>query len=79
MSSHVLKRWEPENPGFWQETGSRVAYRNLWISIPALMLAFAIWMAAEPTPLPAPWTRTVSPGRSSARPTRRPRSARPAS
>ena len=44
MSSHVLKRWEPENPGFWQETGSRVAYRNLWISIPALMLAFSVWM-----------------------------------
>ncbi|TJZ65214.1 NarK family nitrate/nitrite MFS transporter [Chitiniphilus eburneus] len=44
MSSYVLKRWEPENPGFWQESGARVANRNLWISIPALMLAFSVWM-----------------------------------
>lgn len=44
MSSHVLARWEPENPGFWQQTGARIANRNLWISIPALMLAFSIWM-----------------------------------
>ncbi|NLR73678.1 MULTISPECIES: NarK family nitrate/nitrite MFS transporter [Leeia] len=44
MSSHVLKRWEPENPAFWSENGSRIANRNLWISIPALMLAFSIWM-----------------------------------
>ncbi|RBL80511.1 nitrate/nitrite transporter [Streptomyces cavourensis] len=44
MSTHVLARWEPENPGFWKQTGARIANRNLWISIPALMLAFSIWM-----------------------------------
>ena len=44
MSTQVLARWEPDNPGFWKQTGSRVANRNLWISIPALMLAFCIWM-----------------------------------
>lgn len=44
MSSHVIKRWEPENASFWQETGASVANRNLWISIPALMLAFSVWM-----------------------------------
>lgn len=44
MSTHVLKRWEPENVGFWKQTGARIANRNLWISIPALMLAFSIWM-----------------------------------
>jgi len=42
--SAVLSRWEPENPEFWRETGQRVAYRNLAISIPALMLAFSVWM-----------------------------------
>ncbi|RMC94453.1 NarK family nitrate/nitrite MFS transporter [Aquitalea palustris] len=41
--SHVLNRWEPENPEFWQQQGKAVARRNLWISIPALMLAFVIW------------------------------------
>jgi NNP family nitrate/nitrite transporter-like MFS transporter len=44
MSSRVIKRWEPENPGFWHETGASVANRNLWLSIPALLLAFAVWM-----------------------------------
>ncbi|MFC3532432.1 NarK family nitrate/nitrite MFS transporter [Vogesella facilis] len=41
--SHVLTRWEPENTAFWQQDGKAVARRNLWISIPALMLAFIIW------------------------------------
>jgi NNP family nitrate/nitrite transporter-like MFS transporter len=40
----VLADWDPENPVFWQEKGSRIAARNLWISIPALLLAFAVWM-----------------------------------
>lgn len=44
MSAHVLKRWEPESPAFWKETGASIAQRNLWISIPALMLAFSVWM-----------------------------------
>ncbi|MGQ5522147.1 NarK family nitrate/nitrite MFS transporter [Chitinimonas sp. PSY-7] len=44
MSSHVLERWDPENPIFWNKSGSRIANRNLWISIPALMLAFSVWM-----------------------------------
>lgn len=44
MSTHVLTRWEPEDGRFWESGGSRIANRNLWISIPALMLAFSIWM-----------------------------------
>ena len=44
MSSHVLTRWEPENEGFWKEQGASIANRNLWISIPCLMLAFSVWM-----------------------------------
>ncbi|KMJ54879.1 nitrate/nitrite transporter NarK [Vogesella sp. EB] len=42
-SSHVLTRWEPESPSFWQQDGKAVARRNLWLSIPALTLAFIIW------------------------------------
>ncbi len=42
--SHVLTRWEPENPDFWQKEGQRIANRNLMLSIPALMLAFSVWM-----------------------------------
>jgi NNP family nitrate/nitrite transporter-like MFS transporter len=40
----VLTVWNPEDAGFWTSTGSAVATRNLWISIPALFLAFAVWM-----------------------------------
>src|ERR1700710_848667 len=43
MSSYLIKQWEPEDPGFWNKSGSAIANRNLWISIPALMLAFSIW------------------------------------
>ena len=39
-----LADWNPEDRGFWAATGKRVATRNLWISIPALLLAFAVWM-----------------------------------
>jgi NNP family nitrate/nitrite transporter-like MFS transporter len=44
MSSHVLTTWNPEDKVFWDSTGKPVATRNLWISIPALLLAFAVWM-----------------------------------
>ena len=43
MSKYLLNRWEPENTQFWKATGEQVANRNLWISIPALMLAFIVW------------------------------------
>uniref|UniRef100_UPI002FD9C678 nitrate/nitrite transporter n=1 Tax=Pontibaca methylaminivorans TaxID=515897 RepID=UPI002FD9C678 len=40
----VLEDWRPEDPAFWADRGRRVAQRNLWISIPALTLAFSVWM-----------------------------------
>ncbi|MFY9316764.1 MAG: MFS transporter [Burkholderiales bacterium] len=35
--------WRPEDDAFWEQTGKRVAYRNLWISVPALLCGFAVW------------------------------------
>ncbi|MEO8850033.1 MAG: antiporter [Casimicrobiaceae bacterium] len=35
--------WRPEDNDFWETTGKGVAYRNLWISIPALLCGFAVW------------------------------------
>ncbi|NGO79341.1 NarK family nitrate/nitrite MFS transporter [Streptomyces sp. YC504] len=35
--------WEPENELFWKSTGKRVAQRNLWIAVPALLVAFVVW------------------------------------
>ncbi|ANI16370.1 MFS transporter [Pseudomonas citronellolis] len=43
-SSFVLLDWHPEDAEFWEAKGKRIATRNLWISIPNLLLAFAIWM-----------------------------------
>ncbi len=38
-----IQDWRPEDEQFWAQTGSKVAYRNLWISIPALLCGFAVW------------------------------------
>jgi NNP family nitrate/nitrite transporter-like MFS transporter len=40
----TIEDWRPEDPAFWEETGRPIARRNLWISIPALLLAFSVWM-----------------------------------
>ncbi|AYG43021.1 NarK family nitrate/nitrite MFS transporter [Pseudomonas sp. Leaf58] len=40
----VIEDWRPEDPQFWNATGKAIANRNLWISIAALFLAFALWM-----------------------------------
>ncbi len=42
--SPVIEDWRPEDEAFWKEKGRRIANRNLWISIPALLLAFSVWM-----------------------------------
>ena len=44
LAGHVISDWRPEEPPFWAETGKAIARRNLWISIPALTLAFGVWM-----------------------------------
>ncbi|MFG3497956.1 NarK family nitrate/nitrite MFS transporter [Streptomyces sp. NPDC047928] len=38
-----ITHWEPENDNFWKTTGKRVATRNLWIAVPALLVAFVVW------------------------------------
>ena len=43
-SDGTLHDWRPEDPAFWEGSGRRIANRNLAISIPALLLAFAVWM-----------------------------------
>jgi NNP family nitrate/nitrite transporter-like MFS transporter len=42
--SGTIQNWEPENEEFWRTQGATVARRNLLVSIPALFLAFAVWM-----------------------------------
>ncbi|WNF35768.1 NarK family nitrate/nitrite MFS transporter [Bacillaceae bacterium IKA-2] len=38
-----ITKWEPENEQFWESEGKKHASRNLWISVSALLLAFAVW------------------------------------
>ncbi len=41
---HTLEEWHPEDSTFWADKGRAIARRNLWVSIPALLLAFSVWM-----------------------------------
>jgi NNP family nitrate/nitrite transporter-like MFS transporter len=41
---HLLTDWRPDDETFWEKTGRRIANRNLWLSMPALLLAFAVWV-----------------------------------
>ena len=40
----TIKNWNVEDITFWESTGKKIANRNLWISIPCLLLAFAVWI-----------------------------------
>jgi NNP family nitrate/nitrite transporter-like MFS transporter len=44
LSGKTLEDWRPEDKTFWEQTGRRIARRNLAISVPALLLSFAVWM-----------------------------------
>lgn len=44
MSDTRIRDWRPDDAQFWDSTGKSIANRNLWISIPALLLAFSVWM-----------------------------------
>jgi len=39
-----IKNWDVEDTTFWEKTGKSIANRNLWISIPSLLMGFAIWL-----------------------------------
>ncbi len=44
MSKTDLERWNVEDEQFWESTGKKIANRNLWISIPSLLVGFAVWL-----------------------------------
>lgn len=39
-----IERWDVEDQEFWEGSGKGIAKRNLWISIPNLLLAFSVWL-----------------------------------
>jgi MFS transporter, NNP family, nitrate/nitrite transporter len=38
-----IDHWDPEDSGFWERTGAKVANRNLWFSIFSEHIGFSIW------------------------------------
>ncbi|HEX9102925.1 MAG TPA: MFS transporter [Polyangia bacterium] len=53
--SRWIETWEPENAQFWEQTGKRIARRNLWWSILAENIGFSVWLvwSITATRLPA--------------------------
>lgn len=51
VKAHVagawLSRWEPEDPTFWREIGSKIAWRTLILTTISLVLSFASWFAVS--------------------------------
>ncbi len=39
-----IRNWDIEDEGYWASTGKSIATRNLWISIPSLLVGFAVWL-----------------------------------
>jgi len=44
LQGHTLTNWNPDDEAFWNQTGRAIARKNLWISIPCLLLAFSVWL-----------------------------------
>jgi NNP family nitrate/nitrite transporter-like MFS transporter len=43
VSGRWIDHWEPEDPGFWERTGKKIANRNLWASIAVEHVGFSVW------------------------------------
>ncbi len=44
MSNKDLTKWDVEDQSFWESTGKKIANRNLWVSIPSLLVGFSVWL-----------------------------------
>lgn len=42
-----LATWDPEEGGFWERSGKRIAWRSLWITTANLTMAFATWFVVS--------------------------------
>lgn len=44
MSRVNIEEWRVDDDSFWKSTGKAIAIRNLCISVPCLLLSFAVWI-----------------------------------
>ena len=42
-----IEHWDPEDEGFWDSTGKRIAWRTLRITTANLVLAFVVWFVVS--------------------------------
>ncbi|MGW4563289.1 nitrate/nitrite transporter [Streptomyces sp. NPDC004561] len=42
-SGHWIEHWDPEDDGFWEASGRRIANRNLWFSVFSEHVGFSVW------------------------------------
>jgi NNP family nitrate/nitrite transporter-like MFS transporter len=43
LAGRWIDHWDPEDAGFWERTGAKIASRNLWFSILCEHIGFSIW------------------------------------
>jgi NNP family nitrate/nitrite transporter-like MFS transporter len=43
LKANWIDDWNPEDEGFWERTGAKIANRNLWFSILSEHIGFSIW------------------------------------
>src|ERR671931_2791896 len=43
LAGRWIEHWDPEDAGFWERTGAKIAGRNLWFSILCEHIGFSIW------------------------------------
>jgi MFS transporter, NNP family, nitrate/nitrite transporter len=43
LAGRWIDEWNPEDEGFWERTGAKIANRNLWFSILSEHIGFSIW------------------------------------
>lgn len=43
LAGRWIDDWNPEDAGFWERTGARIANRNLWFSILCEHIGFSVW------------------------------------
>jgi NNP family nitrate/nitrite transporter-like MFS transporter len=43
LAGRWIERWDPEDEGFWERSGERIANRNLFFSVVSEHIGFSVW------------------------------------
>ena len=48
------QEWDIEDKEFYEKEGLNIATRNLWASVPNLLMGFAVWLMCAESPVSPP-------------------------